>query len=438
MGTYAEINTHGGIDMGNGRLAALFGKAEQSGVCVAQAQKRDYDLIRSRYVTGEVVSPRSGLYARRSYWEALSPSEQALHVMRTLAAQRPRYVFSGLSAAVAYGLYVSYEDQSALYAISSYEKAAPQSDPPQKMLPARATAARGRDEFSSRPRPSTVRRCYPSVPYEPYGYRDPYGAMPYVPLQDDPWYYEPPYYDDGFCNEEPPEPQDEVLCEVYPSRSYRLSSRKAARSQLRDGALPTRTVRGVTVTDLCQTVLDAMRLSLEPEALAIADSAARFYGLTQERLARFVEEHGKGTSGVSAARWAVARMSARSECGAESAARAVMELHGFMVPRLQVMLPTRFAREPYARVDFCWELSGGAMVIGELEDEQIPFETDRYGQRFIVAPQVLRARNERAEHLAAQGAAVMRFTYRDVCDTTYFTSLLESYGIPRRHTYLRI
>ena len=428
------------ISANGGRLAALFDEAEQNGVCVSRVRKRCYELVRAQCAKGEVVSPRSGFYARRAYWEALCPSEQALHVMRTLAAQRPRYVFAGLSAAVAYGLYVSYEDQGKLCAVTSYGKAAPQSDSTQNALPARATAARGRDEFATRPRPCAVQRCYPFTPYEPYGCRDPYEAASHAPLWErEPWRYdEPPCCDDGFCNDPPLGPQDEVLCETYRNRTYRLSGRKAARLQLRDGALPTRTVRGVTVTDLCQTVLDAMRIVLEPEALAIADSAARFYGLTRGRLARFVEEYGKGTSGVSTARWAVARMDGRSECGGESVARAVMALHGFMAPHLQVTLPTRFAREPYARVDFCWELSGGALVIGELEDEQIPFETDRHGRRFIMAPQVRRARAERAEHLAAQGAAVMRFTYRDVCDATYFAKLLESYGIPRQHTCLRI
>lgn len=50
-----------------------------------------------------------GMYARASYWSELSKPERALHVLRTAQVMHPEWVFCHESAAVAFGLWVSYD-----------------------------------------------------------------------------------------------------------------------------------------------------------------------------------------------------------------------------------------------------------------------------------------------------------------------------------------
>lgn len=66
-------------------------------------------MFRVRLDKGLLVTPFEGIYARPSYWEALSAPERSLHVLRTLNTIHPEWVFSHFSAAQAYGLYVGYD-----------------------------------------------------------------------------------------------------------------------------------------------------------------------------------------------------------------------------------------------------------------------------------------------------------------------------------------
>lgn len=82
--------------------------AETLGICMFVASNRESKVLRRRLESGELVSPRRGMYARGPYWERLSPAEQALHVMRTLGIAHPTWTFSHASAALAHGIDVSY------------------------------------------------------------------------------------------------------------------------------------------------------------------------------------------------------------------------------------------------------------------------------------------------------------------------------------------
>lgn len=67
--------------------------------------------LRRRRVSGTMVSPSAGLYARREYWDDLTQDERTRHLVRGLHRKHPDWVFCGPTAAVMYGVDVSYSLQ---------------------------------------------------------------------------------------------------------------------------------------------------------------------------------------------------------------------------------------------------------------------------------------------------------------------------------------
>lgn len=92
------------------RLDALLDAAEASGSCLVAHEERDRRALRRRLgmPNSDLLSPAPGLYVRRDHWLGLRPNERALHVMRGLAERRPGIVFCAQSAALAWGLPVSW------------------------------------------------------------------------------------------------------------------------------------------------------------------------------------------------------------------------------------------------------------------------------------------------------------------------------------------
>lgn len=86
------------------RLARLIELAEREQRCVYADVSADWHAIHRRVREGSLVNPFRGMYAEAEYWHRLNPTEQAMHVIRTLARRKPDRVFTGLSAAVMYGL----------------------------------------------------------------------------------------------------------------------------------------------------------------------------------------------------------------------------------------------------------------------------------------------------------------------------------------------
>lgn len=83
-------------------------EAEARGACLQAYSEAAHKDLERRCDAGQLVSPLPGLYARGEYWEGLGPAQKALHKMRGLARLRPGWVFCGPSAALAYGLPVTY------------------------------------------------------------------------------------------------------------------------------------------------------------------------------------------------------------------------------------------------------------------------------------------------------------------------------------------
>lgn len=86
------------------RLAGLIELAEQEQRCVYADEPADLYAIRRRVREGTLVNPFRGMYAEAEYWHRLNPTEQAMHIIRTLARRKPHRVFAALSAAAVYDL----------------------------------------------------------------------------------------------------------------------------------------------------------------------------------------------------------------------------------------------------------------------------------------------------------------------------------------------
>ncbi len=89
-------------------LAQRFARAEKNGCFIVAESSSDARRLRATVSRKEVVSPATGVFARRETWEYLKPPQRALYTMRALAILHPSWVFCGVSAAVAHGLEVSY------------------------------------------------------------------------------------------------------------------------------------------------------------------------------------------------------------------------------------------------------------------------------------------------------------------------------------------
>ena len=91
------------------QVRVTFEEEEARGACVysySDAVRRDLGV---RIAAGEkIIMPMPGLYARAEFWESLNPAERMLAQMKALACMHGEWYFCGLSAAVAYGLSVSY------------------------------------------------------------------------------------------------------------------------------------------------------------------------------------------------------------------------------------------------------------------------------------------------------------------------------------------
>lgn len=107
------------------RLESQFEKAELMGACLVPTCSNDARALRSAAEdvsnirtmdykketchSGEYVSPFPGLYLRGAYWLGLREDEAALHVIKGLALKYPTWTFCSHSAALLYGIDVSWE-----------------------------------------------------------------------------------------------------------------------------------------------------------------------------------------------------------------------------------------------------------------------------------------------------------------------------------------
>ncbi|OUN47355.1 hypothetical protein B5G20_05150 [Collinsella sp. An7] len=89
-------------------LMQHFDQTEQDCTCLHPTDSALQRQLARLAIKGEVTRVVDGLYARTVYWSSLRPDEQAFHLMRALQVVHPSWVFCHESAALVYGLPVSY------------------------------------------------------------------------------------------------------------------------------------------------------------------------------------------------------------------------------------------------------------------------------------------------------------------------------------------
>ncbi len=102
-------------------VASLLAEAERQGVCTEPTSRSVRAALERRMERGVVVRPHRGMFARAEYWNSLTPDARDLHVMRTLQRGRPELVFCRESAALAWGLPVSYGRLGTIHVASDDE-----------------------------------------------------------------------------------------------------------------------------------------------------------------------------------------------------------------------------------------------------------------------------------------------------------------------------
>lgn len=308
---------------------AFVREAERRGACLDSRPGRLHKLLEARVRAGRLVSPLPRLYARKELWGQLDPTSRTVFVLRGLQQLHPDWVFCGRSAAVAYGLAVSWGVQDVIEIAS----------------------ASGRARTAD---PHVVRR-----------------------------------YVRG----------DEA-----------------------------RTSFGMRVTSPLRTLFDCMRTLGFREGLAIADSALHVGLVGHEELVRYVRGMRGGFAGAAQARETAELADPRPENGMESIARAVMRELGFAAPELQVPFEDPMRPGHVFRVDFCWTLPDGTVIVGELDG------AEKYRNPLMSGGSpgaALAAERRRESRISIGRPRIVRFTPEEVLDVAYLDRLLETYGVPR-------
>lgn len=100
------------------RVASLLARAERRGRCLVVGGDEAPGVLRAlerRVRSGKVVSPARGLYVDAELWGSLNQDERTLYVARGLQDRHPSWVFCGPTAAVAYGVDVSWSLQERIH-----------------------------------------------------------------------------------------------------------------------------------------------------------------------------------------------------------------------------------------------------------------------------------------------------------------------------------
>lgn len=98
----------------------LLNQAEAARMCLIPdnaSAHRHYNHLVSK---GKLIAPLRGIFARREYWDSLTPDKRHLHMVRALSKKHPDWVFSHFTAALVYGLYVSYSDLQLIHRSIGY------------------------------------------------------------------------------------------------------------------------------------------------------------------------------------------------------------------------------------------------------------------------------------------------------------------------------
>lgn len=183
---------------------------------------------------------------------------------------------------------------------------------------------------------------------------------------------------------------------------------------------------GALVCSCEQTVVDCAAEFPFKYALAIADSSLH-QGLTsKEKLESYLDSR-LNRRNVNKARKVIALADSRPDSGGESVVRAIMhELH-LPEPELQAQIPNPERPGHNFYLDYLFTNPNGIKVGMELDG------IDKYADQTMTkgrsAIQVLAEEQHREMLITSHGIQLVRFTYREACNTGLLLSRLSHYGI---------
>ena len=111
------------------RCRTLVAEAETQGACCFASNAAERRQLNRMVARGELARPMPGLFADAALWSRLKPDKRALMIIRGLARKHPTWVFCDMSAALVYGLWVSYDDARLIHVVASSGRKAPRTIP---------------------------------------------------------------------------------------------------------------------------------------------------------------------------------------------------------------------------------------------------------------------------------------------------------------------
>lgn len=90
-------------------LGKMVGAAEREERCIVAESRAERQRLYRAAKSGKLIAVAKGMYVRPDKWLSLEKREQTLHIMRTMQHTHPHWTFAGPSAALVYGLWVSYD-----------------------------------------------------------------------------------------------------------------------------------------------------------------------------------------------------------------------------------------------------------------------------------------------------------------------------------------
>lgn len=184
----------------------------------------------------------------------------------------------------------------------------------------------------------------------------------------------------------------------------------------------------VWTTDLKSTVFFAAAQVPFPEALALMDSAMRFYELDRAHMRAYVNAHGRGRHGVITVRRALEFADPQSENGGESIARGIMIDAGFMPPDLQVEVADPLTGAS-RRVDYYWKLPDGCVILGEFDGHVKFLDALKRGEEHL--ERAARVERLRESRLTVGASGILRISSDMLRNPERIIELLKLYGVPR-------
>ncbi|PST46555.1 hypothetical protein CPA40_05385 [Bifidobacterium callitrichos] len=186
----------------------------------------------------------------------------------------------------------------------------------------------------------------------------------------------------------------------------------------------------ILMTSPARTLIDCAVFPF-PNALAIYDSALRAGHVTIEEVRTLSI---RSNCDESAVRRLLDHANPLSENGGESLTRGNIEELGFAAPELQIEFenpdnPTM----PY-RVDFCWRLADGRVIVAEFDGMTKYADTTNPNRASLQAK--LDYERTRERHLKDQGVTVIiHLFYEDVMSPERLSAKLTTGGVPRIHSH---